>query len=991
MSQGALVVPQAAPENAGLFAKPVPLRGTARQCAQGSGSSNSKCIPCPDGTFTVGDAAKDHDSLEDCLPGGLKPADGNKTTGGGEALPTPAEALLDLEDQLIWALDNTGGRQQGKRTSSRRARACLYDCDAEGGLTTESLILGHVAGSPMEYRSDDASQTFSGKSLVSAAEDQGSCATCVNYALTSVIESTVAAGLHVEARTLDMSREYAYFCQADEKRSCKSGWSFENALEAMRQNPRLFSIQSSCLEGTLKTLAPLPSQLQEACQAAVRKCPGGAAFTCTPYNLAEGIWQIQLWIRQFGAVATRLLVTKAFKDFFEADPTGVYNGTATPMSPGERSYYHAVALIGYNNTGMYWIAQNSWSKTWGDQGLFRITYGSNDIAHPEDTWGVTCTPSQKSSATAIDAWEHPRLLRPDPDKAGCYLYSASLRDSISGIAFWFQVDINSFIIDNVERGVVPLAQVEVEINGTTRFTQQPQLQGPWDGKVLRVCNVTKAVFTEAAVVGNPVWLGPGKYNEADLATAGLMNSDVKSAQVPADTKLVIYAQDNLTGSMLTLLSGTATCLTDSFKKKVVSLEIVRLRPCTYQFQSGDTIYDLSQQMGIELSDLLSVNPQIANPNSIPEGTVIQLPPSACSKEKPIADSCEYAVKQNDTLWLIGQAKGVTVDAILSLNTGINPSALVIGSVLKLPLEACTDSCEYTVKQNDTLWLIGQAKGVTVDAILSLNTGINPNALVIDSVLKLPLEACNSCFYKIKQGDNLWAIGQDKGVPVDAILGLNPGITPEALVVDSSIRLPLEACNPSTCPRGWLPAVGVLFDSWPQNGTEECVAHEGCKYAGMFETVIAGDCSGKSFPCKTFRGKRAQRMPGPDGSRPDCCRWPAEVIQEWNVASTYSKDNSLQGKRLEVAIDPRASNPGASIAGSNGGAIGATVKVEVLDTCSSSGCKRLSGNKKWKMINLEKNPGSKLLNFEFSSNPDFDINSISYPSAVGLRPGAPEQE
>jgi hypothetical protein len=92
-------------------------------------------------------------------------------------------------------------------------------------------------------------------------------------------------------------------------------------------------------------------------------------------------------------------------------------------------------------------------------------------------------------------------VRPDPTTDGCFLYIASLRDSISGIAFWFQVDINLFIAGNVGRGIVPLEAVVLEINGTNTTTQQPQLQGPWDGKLLQVCNIPKAVFTEVAVVG----------------------------------------------------------------------------------------------------------------------------------------------------------------------------------------------------------------------------------------------------------------------------------------------------------------------------------------------------------------------------------------------------------------------------------------------------------------------------------------------------------
>jgi len=91
--------------------------------------------------------------------------------------------------------ETTACRVSGKPSNkpSKRSLACLYclyDCD--GGFTAASLMLAHVAGSPWEYSSDNASQTFSGKRLVSAVKDQGSCGTCVNYALISTIQSTVA-------------------------------------------------------------------------------------------------------------------------------------------------------------------------------------------------------------------------------------------------------------------------------------------------------------------------------------------------------------------------------------------------------------------------------------------------------------------------------------------------------------------------------------------------------------------------------------------------------------------------------------------------------------------------------------------------------------------------------------------------------------------------------------------------------------------------------
>ncbi|MED6265182.1 hypothetical protein AMECASPLE_018228 [Ameca splendens] len=40
---------------------------------------------------------------------------------------------------------------------------------------------------------------------------------------------------------------------------------------------------------------------------------------------------------------------------------------------------HAVLVVGYDTTGdlPYWIVQNSWGTTWGDQGYVYIKIGSN--------------------------------------------------------------------------------------------------------------------------------------------------------------------------------------------------------------------------------------------------------------------------------------------------------------------------------------------------------------------------------------------------------------------------------------------------------------------------------------------------------------------------------------------------------------------------------------------------------------------------------------
>ncbi len=36
--------------------------------------------------------------------------------------------------------------------------------------------------------------------------------------------------------------------------------------------------------------------------------------------------------------------------------------------------YHAIIIVGYNNSGQYFIVKNSWGTGWGEQGYFRIAY-----------------------------------------------------------------------------------------------------------------------------------------------------------------------------------------------------------------------------------------------------------------------------------------------------------------------------------------------------------------------------------------------------------------------------------------------------------------------------------------------------------------------------------------------------------------------------------------------------------------------------------------
>lgn len=160
---------------------------------------------------------------------------------------------------------------------------------------------------------------------------------------------------------------------------------------------------------------------------------------------------------------------------------------------------------------------------------------------------------------------------------------------------------------------------------------------------------------------------------------------------------------------------------------------------------------------------------------------------------PNADTgvTEYVVRSGDTLWLLAQRFGTTVDAIKKLN-GLTGDDLQIGQVLRIPTAGSSDGSyfEYVVRPGDTLWLLAQRYGTTVDAIIRLN-GLPNDNLSIGQILKIPSagETPAPYFeYTVRSGDSLWMLAQRFGTTVDAIKRLNR-LNSDNLSIGQVLRIP----------------------------------------------------------------------------------------------------------------------------------------------------------------------------------------------------------
>lgn len=102
---------------------------------------------------------------------------------------------------------------------------------------------------------------------------------------------------------------------------------------------------------------------------------------------------------------------------------------------------------------------------------------------------------------------------------------------------------------------------------------------------------------------------------------------------------------------------------------------------------------------------------------------------------PDTGTVEYVVRAGDTLWLLSQRYGTTVAELKRLNN-LTSDELSIGQILRIPTGQAPSYFEYTVRAGDTLWLLSQRYGTTVEAIKSLN-GLTGNLLNIGQVLLIP--------------------------------------------------------------------------------------------------------------------------------------------------------------------------------------------------------------------------------------------------------------
>lgn len=202
----------------------------------------------------------------------------------------------------------------------------------------------------------------------------------------------------------------------------------------------------------------------------------------------------------------------------------------------------------------------------------------------------------------------------------------------------------------------------------------------------------------------------------------------------------------------------------------------------YIVKKGDSLWSIASKNNTTVDNIKKLNNLSSNNLSV--GQVLKL--SYDAKKEDIKESNIYTVKKGDSLWLIANKYGTTVNELKNAND-LKSNTLSIGQTLIIPeKKESTSKISYVVKKGDSLWLIANKYDTTVEKIKSTNN-LKSNTLSIGQVLVIP-SSSEFITYTVKKGDSLWLIANKYNTTVDNIKKLN-NLSSNNLQINQKLILP----------------------------------------------------------------------------------------------------------------------------------------------------------------------------------------------------------
>jgi C1A family cysteine protease len=205
------------------------------------------------------------------------------------------------------------------------------------------LHKGIAAPSSVDWRNN-------GGNFITPIKDQSNCGSCVSFSTIATIESRVNIACRTPGGARDYSEAFLFFCGCGN--CCGTGWNFAPALNYCKETGVAFDSAFPYTPGDQPCKSGVP-----------------VSFKINGHSTSASAADRKAALAR-GPVVGGLAV---YQDFY-AYTGGVYRHVS-----GNMAGYHAVSVVGYDDTQSCWICKNSWGPTWGEAGFFRIGYGQAEM------------------------------------------------------------------------------------------------------------------------------------------------------------------------------------------------------------------------------------------------------------------------------------------------------------------------------------------------------------------------------------------------------------------------------------------------------------------------------------------------------------------------------------------------------------------------------------------------------------------------------------
>lgn len=207
---------------------------------------------------------------------------------------------------------------------------------------------------PINYLTETLDSSFGSFSwnktdLLSPVKNQGKCGSCWAFSTTSALETFMRKNNYSIER---LSEQELVDC-SDKNHGCNGGI-MHHAMNYVIQRKGLatneeYPYNASTSSCKLNTTRALGSNISE-----------------YMFTIPESIVDLKYSVQQ-NPVAIAIDANNIFFRFYKSGVIDVPKNISQELN-------HAVLLVGYDHDeeGMYWIIQNSWGSTWGDNGFCKV-------------------------------------------------------------------------------------------------------------------------------------------------------------------------------------------------------------------------------------------------------------------------------------------------------------------------------------------------------------------------------------------------------------------------------------------------------------------------------------------------------------------------------------------------------------------------------------------------------------------------------------------